>query len=112
MKQAIVLRTDLNISEGKAIAQACHASLEAYKKALARDRTAWESEGQKKVILAAGSETELLQIFAAAKKARLPSALIKDAGLTELPPGTTTAVGIGPTADEKIDKITGALNLY
>ncbi|MDX1797252.1 MAG: peptidyl-tRNA hydrolase, partial [Candidatus Lokiarchaeia archaeon] len=34
-----------------------------------------------------------------------------DAGLTQLTPGTTTAVGIGPILSTEIDKITGDLKL-
>jgi PTH2 family peptidyl-tRNA hydrolase len=37
--------------------------------------------------------------------------LVKDAGLTQLTPGTTTALGIGPTLSKSIDKITGDLKL-
>jgi len=33
LKQVIVLRTDVGMSTGKMIAQACHASLKSYKKA-------------------------------------------------------------------------------
>lgn len=36
---------------------------------------------------------------------------MKDAGHTELPPGTITCLGIGPDDDKKIDKITGNLKL-
>lgn len=67
--------------------------------------------GQTKVCLAVNSEEELLKIAAAAEKADLPNFLVKDAGHTQLEPGTYTAVGIGPASEEEINKITGNLKL-
>ncbi|MHA1219301.1 MAG: peptidyl-tRNA hydrolase, partial [Candidatus Heimdallarchaeaceae archaeon] len=34
-----------------------------------------------------------------------------DAGLTQLPPGTTTVISIGPSRQELIDKISADLSL-
>lgn len=112
MKQAIILRRDLKLSAGKAAAQASHASVEAYKKADEESRNEWESIGQKKVVLRVESEKELLDIFMQAKRGKLPCALIKDAGHTQIAPGTITAVSIGPAEDMIIDKLTGSLKLY
>ncbi len=115
MKQAIIIREDLKLSPGKAAVQACHASLSAYlelrkkKPSLAEE---WTIEGQKKIVLKA-PDIELLQsLYSKAKAEGIPSALIKDAGYTELPPGTVTALGIGPDEEERIDKIAGSLPLY
>lgn len=113
-KQALVLRVDLGMSKGKIAAQAAHASLEAYKKALAKTPEtvhAWEATGCKKVVLRAESEGELLGLFEAAQRAKLPAALIADAGHTQLTPGTLTGVAIGPGSEESVDKITGKLKL-
>lgn len=110
-KQVIVLRTDLDISKGKLAAQACHASVESVLRSDSKTVQKWRESGAKKVVLKVGSETELKKIQQLAAKAKLVSVLISDAGLTQLKPGTKTAVGIGPDAETKIDKITGKLKL-
>ena len=54
---------------------------------------------------------ELLELEEQAIELGLPKALIVDRGLTEIPPGTVTCLGIGPAPVEKIDRITGMLKL-
>ena len=56
-------------------------------------------------------EREAEELEKQAKKLALPCALITDRGLTEVPPGTITCLGIGPAPTEKIDRVTGALQL-
>lgn len=110
-KQVIVVRLDLGMSVGKLAAQACHASLGSYVKAGLVSRKAWDLEGGKKVVLGCESLDELRLIEVKARDAKLPHLSIKDAGHTELKPGTVTALGIGPAKEEEIDKITGKLKL-
>ncbi|MBW6461496.1 MAG: peptidyl-tRNA hydrolase Pth2 [DPANN group archaeon] len=112
MKQAIIIRKDLNMGKGKMAAQASHASLEAYKKAPAENKNIWEMQGQKKVVLKIDSEKDIIDLFNKANAEKMKPALIRDAGKTEVPSGTITALAIGPDTDEKIDKITGYLKLY
>ncbi len=114
MKQAIVVRTDIKMGKGKLAAQAAHASLSAAEQASAR-RSQWYAEwkegGQAKIVLKVQSEGELEDLFQKAKSSGLPAAVIQDRGLTQLEPGTTTCVGIGPAPDEEIDRVTGRLKL-
>ena len=112
MKQAIVARTDVGMGEGKLAAQVAHASLSAYEEAGDRARTRWKGEGQKKVVLKASGEQELFDLADAAQRAGLPNAIVRDAGHTQLEPGTVTALGIGPAEDEAVDRVTGDLSLY
>lgn len=111
LKQVIVLRTDLEIGKGKLAAQACHASVRAVLKSDKKTVDEWDSEGAKKVVLKVDSEAKLKQIYQLSAKAKLVSVLISDAGLTQLKPGTKTAVAVGPDSEAKIDKITGKLKL-
>ena len=114
MKQAIVVRTDLEMGRGKIAAQVAHASLSAAEAAQHRKGgwyDSWKQEGQAKIVLKIGSDGELREVFQKAKGAGLPAALIEDRGLTQIDPGTATCVGIGPAPDAEIDKITGQLKL-
>jgi len=111
LKQIIVIRNDLNMSEGKKCVQTAHASLGVYKKSDKKMIKKWESEGQKKVVLRVDSEEEILDLYKKLKKEKIPCFLVEDAGLTELEPGTITALGIGPGKEEILDKITGKLKL-
>jgi len=113
-KQALVLRSDLGMSRGKAAAQAGHAAVSAAEEARKRHPgwwRAWMEEGQCKVALKVWSEQELLRLEGEAKELKLPVALITDRGLTEIPPGTRTCLGIGPAPTGLVDKITGRLPL-
>jgi PTH2 family peptidyl-tRNA hydrolase len=110
-KQCLILRNDVKMSCGKRCAQAAHASIGAYNNADKALQKAWLSEGQKKVVLKANDERTLYELKVIAERAGVSSSLIQDAGMTEIPPGTITALGLGPARTEDLDKITGALTL-
>jgi peptidyl-tRNA hydrolase, PTH2 family len=113
-KQALVVRKNLNMSWGKIISQCAHASLSAYKKAQRQDpevARAWEMEGQKKVVLKVQSEGELLDYFQKAKAAGIPCEIIRDAGHTQVDPGTLTCFAAGPWNEGELDAIFGKLKL-
>ncbi len=110
-KQCIVIREDLKLSRGKAAVQAAHASVLSYELAAIRDRKKWKEQGQKKVALKVNNLEELYKLEKEAKKLGLPVAIVEDAGLTEIPPGTVTAIGIGPADAETMDKVTKDLEL-
>jgi PTH2 family peptidyl-tRNA hydrolase len=111
MKQAIIIRKDLKMEKGKIASQASHASIAAFLKARKSDKDEWLRGGMKKVVLKVDDLKELKRIHKIAKSNKLPCEIIRDAGLTQIKPRTTTALGIGPASDKKIDKITGKLKL-
>jgi PTH2 family peptidyl-tRNA hydrolase len=108
-KQVIVVRSDLKLGKGKLAAQVAHASVSAADKS--PYKAEWLAGGQKKTVLKCSGEKELLEILQQARSAGLPAALIEDAGLTQIPPGTKTCLGIGPAPEGRIDAVTGSLKL-
>ena len=99
------------MGKGKIASQVAHASLEAYKKANKRKIKKWEKEGCKKIVLKVSSLEELLKFKKMADELKIPNAMIRDAGLTQVKKGEITALALGPEEEEKIDKITKNLKL-
>lgn len=110
-KQCIAIREDLKLSPGKLAVQVAHAAVLALERADKSSAAQWRAEGQKKIVLKVRGIEDLLNLRDQTDRAGLPSALVMDAGLTEIPPGTITALGIGPAPSKLIDKVTGKLSL-
>jgi PTH2 family peptidyl-tRNA hydrolase len=114
-KMVVLVRKDLKISEGKLAVQVAHAAVLC---ALESKRTnskwfgKWNAEGQKKVVLKIEDEDELKEFERLANKKNLVACTVQDAGLTEVPPGTTTCLGVGPAPEHIIDELTGNLPLW
>lgn len=114
LKQAIVVRNDLKLGRGKTAAQCAHASVSSYLKTRRKNldlAQKWVNEGMKKIVLKVDSETELMRYFRELKTKDIPCELIKDAGHTQVNPGTVTCFGAGPWNEKEIDKILGKLKL-
>lgn len=113
-KQVILVRTDLKMGTGKKCAQSCHASVSASDLVRAKNKLIWKNwknSGQKKVVLKVTTIEELKGVVIKLEKSKIPYFIVQDAGLTQLPPGTTTALGIGPVLSQDIDKITSDFKL-
>jgi PTH2 family peptidyl-tRNA hydrolase len=113
-KQVIVFRSDLKLSKGKTAVQAGHAAVSAAEEARKHRREwfeGWVEEGQCKIAVRVKGEKELSELESVAKELELPCALIVDRGLTEIPPGTVTCLGIGPAPEARVDKLTGLFPL-
>ena len=108
-----VVRTDLKLSSGKLVAQAGHAAVEVALKARKSEHdllNRWRNEGARKIALKIPDEDSLKRLFGEAQEAGLVSYMVKDAGHTEIPPGTLTVVGIlGPR--RAVDALVGDLSL-
>jgi len=105
MKQVIVVRKDLNLSLGKIIAQAVHAS----------QRTGidmnYDIEGNLCVVVYCKSEIKLLSLYEKCLEAGVHCGLQRDAGKTEIEKGTPTVLSIGPDDWNTVTEITKNLQL-
>jgi peptidyl-tRNA hydrolase, PTH2 family len=115
IKQVIVVRSDLGMGKGKVAAQVAHAALDAAEVARRKHPgwyESWREQGQAKVVVKTeGGEQALEDLQRQARSLGLPVSLIQDKGLTQLEPGTTTCLGVGPGPAGEIDKVTGKLKL-
>jgi len=57
------------------------------------------------------SMDELMQVRKRAEDLRLPVVQVQDSGLTQIPPGTSTCIAIGPAPSDQLDKVTSDLKL-
>lgn len=113
-KMVIVTRKDLNLSLGKLAAQVAHAAVSCALQTKKTNRTwftKWQNEGGKKVIVKVESINDFFSLREESQRLGIVSNIIEDAGLTEIPQGTKTVIGIGPAPINLIDRITGNLPL-
>lgn len=114
LKMVMVVRTDLKMGHGKVAAQCCHACLGLYKILLKKDiprLQAWENSNYKKVVLKCTTEQEMLQIASSAKLKDLDYYIVRDAGLTQIIPGSKTVLSIGPAMESELKDVTNHLKL-
>ena len=123
IKQVLVMRHDLKMRRGKQIAQGAHASMSFLCRrlqvagsvsldGLTDAQRAWLIGAFAKVCCRVDSEEELMQIHDKAVEAGLEVHLITDSGRTEFHgQPTRTCLAIGPDEADKIDAITGHLQL-
>jgi len=113
IKQTIIVRTDLKMRKGKIAAQVAHASVTAYinaQKEAPKTAEEWVKSGMAKIVLKVENEKQLIEMFQKTKN-RFPTAMITDAGKTQIAPGTKTCIAIGPAEEQEIDFFTKNLKL-
>lgn len=94
--------------------QCSHAAVSAAEQARLRFRqwhSAWMEKGQPKVALKVRDVNILLDLEKRAHDIPIPSYLVRDKGLTQVPPGSITCLGIGPAPVNTVDALTGKLRL-
>ncbi|MBO4357440.1 MAG: peptidyl-tRNA hydrolase [Candidatus Methanomethylophilaceae archaeon] len=113
-KLVVLVRNDLKMGKGKIAAQAAHAAVECALFAEKKNRKAfdaWYNSGQAKIVLRVDSMEELDEYRKIASSSGIHIAMITDAGRTQIAPGTTTCMGLGPAPVSELDRITGELKM-
>ena len=64
-----------------------------------------------KIVLKVNKQDEFEELKNKLKRSGIPFQVVKDAGQTQVPPGTETAIGIGPYYTDEINRITAKLKL-
>lgn len=113
MKQVVIVRSDLEMGKGKIAAQVGHACVLGAEH-VRKSHPEWFKEwwdGQAKIVLKVPGLKELNDIKKNAIELDLPWSEVTDAGHTQIAPGTTTCISIGPAPENLVDKITKELKL-
>ena len=113
IKQVIAVRTDLEMGKGKIAAQVGHACVLGAEH-VRKSHPEWYNEwwnGQEKVVVKVDGIKSLDEIKKHAIDLNLPWSEVTDAGHTQIAPGTTTCISIGPAPENLVDKVTGDLKL-
>ncbi|HXV89107.1 MAG TPA: peptidyl-tRNA hydrolase Pth2 [Nitrososphaeraceae archaeon] len=113
-KQVIIVRKDLRMGIGKIASQVGHAAVLGVEQSRKLNKIwlrSWLNEGQPKIVVKVNSLEELLQVQRDAEELKIPSVMVQDKGLTQIPTGTLTCIGIGPAPSDIIDKVTSELKL-
>jgi len=120
-KMVFVVNTSLEMGAGKVAAQVGHAALgvqrtlaakskEGKYKVTMTDLGLWQDFGEKMVVVKGESTQHLRDLHLMAEDLELPSFLVKDAGITQVPSGAVTVFGVFGE-DDDVNKITGRLKL-
>lgn len=113
-KMVFVVRNDLKMGKGKIAAQCGHAAIGAYKQLMETNPEVishWENRGCTKVVVKAPDEEAFAQTMADASSLGLNTHVVRDAGRTQIAPGSKTVLCVGPGPVDKVDIATGHLKL-
>jgi len=95
----VVLRKDIHMGKGKFSAQAAHAVVSL----IPQTNIQWDFDEQPIEIWTVRGEENLVGIYSKAQKMNVNCTLIRDAGKTQIAPGSKTAVGLGPINEAIFD---------
>lgn len=103
------------MQKGKVASQCAHAAVGAYTKSLLKEPSKvdrWLELGATKIVLKGNDDKHLEELKALAQSKGLIATIIRDAGQTQIAPGSKTVLGIGPDRYSLLNQVTGNLKLY
>uniref|UniRef100_A0A7S0RL38 peptidyl-tRNA hydrolase n=1 Tax=Pyramimonas obovata TaxID=1411642 RepID=A0A7S0RL38_9CHLO len=107
-KVAIVIPLDLPMTAGKLASQCAHAAVAHYKLSIRSGMDwvpNWEASGEKTVVLACDNSQMIPELIEKAQSFMLLTHVVRDAGLTEVAPGTVTCMAVGGPCNH-VDMVT------
>ncbi len=113
-KLVLCVNNSLGMGKGKIAAQCSHATLGAYKLAVAHCNSAienWKEQGQAKVAVRVDTNDEMFELQKKAVAVGLVTCLFEDEGRTQVTPGSKTVLAIGPAPIKAFRGITSHLKL-
>ncbi|XP_063613608.1 probable peptidyl-tRNA hydrolase 2 [Penaeus indicus] len=115
-KMVFVVNMELGMGVGKVAAQVGHAALGLYrllkedKEKYEASTEEWEEFGERKITVKGKNSQELIELQKKAESLHLPTYLVQDAGMTQIPAGSTTVLAIFGD-EEAVNEVTGKLKL-
>ena len=112
-KLVCIVNQSLKMGKGKIAAQVGHACVLGAEH-VRKSHPEWYEQwwgGQEKVVVKVSGIKDLQEVKRHAIDLNLPWSEVTDAGHTQIAPGTTTCISIGPAPENLIDKVTGNLKL-
>ena len=107
----------LKMRKGKTAAQCAHAAVGVVRKmerlggATREAVEDWDETGAMKIVVESKSLDQMEEIESIAKQMGLLTYFVRDAGHTQIAPGSKTVLAIGPANKKVLDQVTGSLKL-
>lgn len=114
-KMLFVINTSLKMQKGKVAAQCGHAAIGCFINAHQSHENIvnrWQRTGARKIACKIGSDEEMDELKAILDENNIPTYQVIDAGLTQVPEGSKTVLGIGPVEENIVNNFTVDLKLY
>jgi PTH2 family peptidyl-tRNA hydrolase len=108
---AVVVRTDFHMGRGKIASLVADTALAVTVSGGARAVRGWLRAGRGTIVLRVSGEDRLCGLGQQALNRGLPALLVRDAGHTQVAPGSAVCLAIGPATAKRVEAVTRGLRL-